>query len=73
MKNYIYYYNNSIEGGKGSGFHFPSLRIALTSNLFDFIGAQGHKGVNSWYYKVNDITRRKQWSTKDLAILLTTK
>lgn len=70
---YIFYYNNSIEGGKGSGFHFPNFRVALTSNLFDFIGAVGYKGSNLWYYKVNDITRVKQWSTKQLAILLQTK
>ena len=69
---YIYYYNNSIEGGKGSGFHFPSLRVALTSNI-NFIGGRHFFETISWYYKVNDITRVKQWSTKDVAILLTTK
>lgn len=59
--------------GKGSVFHFPNLRVALTSGILYSIGGMGYRGTDPWYYMDNDITMRKQWSTKDLAILLTTK
>lgn len=71
MSNYIYYYDNmSPIPHKGFHFEYCNIMIVTTNST---VGGHAHFGENSYYIEGNDDTRVKQWSTKDLAILLKNK